>query len=338
MPNESVPLVAIVTPVFNGAKYLAETMESVQALTYPRLVHIVLDNASTDETPNIIARYQHAKVPLLTARRSTTCRMGINWSQAVGMTPAEAKYFRILCADDTLRPDAITGLVNVAEHDAEIGLVGCLWRAEGLCGEELPVGCEVFGGTDIIRSYLRREHSALSGMHMLVRRTELDRHSPFYDDSLASSFDADANLRICMRSKFGFVREELGTWRIHPDSATVAITTKTFTSETGWLILLDRYGPQVLGFREYLECRTRYRRHLLRRLLKARFLEGNREAFTGSLQRLRDRDDAAGLLDFTDALVDWGLLALTRRRHLVGLPRRPTPQHATRLGVNTPTY
>jgi glycosyltransferase involved in cell wall biosynthesis len=331
------PLVAIVTPVFNGAQYLAETMESVQALAYPNLVHVILDNASTDATPDIIERYRGAKVPLLTARRSTTARMASNWSQAVAMTPPQAKYFRILCADDTLRPDAITRLVDVAERDVEIGLVGCLWRAEGLCGEELPAGSEIFHGKSVIRRYLRREHMALSGMHMLVRRTELDRQNPFYDDSLAS-FDADANLRICMTSKFGFVREELGIWRIHPDSNTSAIATKTFTNDTGWLILLDRYGPQVLGFREYLECRTRYRRHLLRRLLKARWLEGNREAFTGSLQRLRARDDAAGPLDFADALLDWGLLALMRRRHLVGLPRRPMPRHAAGLAANTPTY
>jgi len=337
MPDETSPLVAIVTPVFNGAKYLAETIESVQALEYPRLVHVILDNASTDTTPDIIARYQHARVPLLTARRSSTCRMAVNWSQAVAMTPPEAKYFRILCADDTLRPDAITRLVEVAERDDGVGLVGCLWRAEGLCGEELPAGSEIFDGHEIIRTYLRREHMALSGMHMLIRRTELDRRIPFYDESLAS-FDADANLRICMRSKFGFVREELGTWRIHPESATVAITTKAFTNETGWLILLDRYGPEVLGFREYLECRSRYRRHLLRRLLKERFLSGNREAFAGSLQRLADRDDAAGLLDFIDALADWGVLALTHRRHLVGLPRRHAPGHPAGLSVNTPSY
>jgi glycosyltransferase involved in cell wall biosynthesis len=338
MSREKPPLVAIVTPVFNGAKYLAETMKCVQELAYPNLVHVVLDNASTDDTPAILAQYKRAQVPLLAARRPTTIPMAANWNQAVAMAPPDAKYFRILCADDTLRPDAIKRLVDVAERDDDIGLVGCLWRAEGLCGEELPPGTEVFDGRDVIRSYLRREHMGLSGMHMLVRYTELERRNPFYDDEALTSFDADANLRICMTRKFGFVHEELGIWRIHPESITSAITTKTFTSETSWLILLDRYGPQILGFREYMDCRTRYRRHLLRRLLKARFLEGNREAFTGSLHWLRARDDAAGLLDFVDALLDWGVLALTRRRRLVGMPLRPMPQRAAGLAANTPPY
>ena len=42
---DRVPLVAIATPVYNGAEYLADTMACVQAQTYPNLVHCVLDNA-----------------------------------------------------------------------------------------------------------------------------------------------------------------------------------------------------------------------------------------------------------------------------------------------------
>src|ERR1700731_169502 len=48
------PLVAITTPVYNGERYLGETMACVQAQTYPNLVHLVVDNASTDRSAEII--------------------------------------------------------------------------------------------------------------------------------------------------------------------------------------------------------------------------------------------------------------------------------------------
>jgi glycosyltransferase involved in cell wall biosynthesis len=122
-----VPLVAIVTPVYNGASYLAETMACVQAQSYPNLIHIVLDNASTDATPEIINRYSGGRVPVVTRRNRETIPLRDNWETAVRMTPREADYFLVLCADDLISEDAIEKLVGVAESDPAIGVTGCLW-------------------------------------------------------------------------------------------------------------------------------------------------------------------------------------------------------------------
>ncbi|MGH7040911.1 MAG: glycosyltransferase family A protein, partial [Acetobacteraceae bacterium] len=258
MNTRSHPLVAVVTPVFNSEEYLPEAMESVQALDYPNIVHIILDNASDDASPEIIDRYRNRHVPLLTRRRTTVVPMAANWNAAVDMVPPEARYFRVLCSDDTLSVDAISRTVDVAERDPAVNIVGCLWRAHGLCGQELAADRDIFDGKEVARSYLRREHNALSGNHVLVRRTERDLHRPFYDESI-ESFDSDANLRISVSSKYGFVRKELGIWRVHPNSITSRIATRTFAHEMSWLSLLDRYAPQLLGFREYIECRSAYR-------------------------------------------------------------------------------
>ena len=62
------PLFVVVTPVYNGAKFIAEAMDAVQAQTYPNVLHIVLDNASTDATPDILKRYSNARVPVVVER------------------------------------------------------------------------------------------------------------------------------------------------------------------------------------------------------------------------------------------------------------------------------
>lgn len=329
MTIASQPPVAVVTPVLNGEEFLAETMDSVQAQIYPNLVHIVLDNASTDATAQIVERYRGARVPVISARQPTTVPMARNWNDAVSLVPADTRYFRLLCADDVLRPNAIESYVRVAERDPEIGIVGCLWRASGLCGEELPADREIFDGRDVMQTYLRREHSGLSGMHALIRCTALAGPQPFYDEALAS-FDTEVNLRICRYAKFGFVREELGIWRIHDNSTTNKFATNTFLHEVCWLTLLDRYGPETLGHRQYLAHRKAFRRHLLRRMLKTYVADRNAETFQKCLARLAEAGDPATRLDFADALANWALLAATWRRHTVGRPaRRETFEYGT---------
>ena len=56
-PIEELPLVSIVVPVWNGEAHLRESLDSILAQTYPQLEVIVVDDASTDSTPEILASY-----------------------------------------------------------------------------------------------------------------------------------------------------------------------------------------------------------------------------------------------------------------------------------------
>ncbi|OZB13178.1 MAG: hypothetical protein B7X53_16650 [Hyphomonas sp. 34-62-18] len=118
------PLVAIVTPVYNGAEYLDEAMSSVQAQTYPNLVHVVIDNASTDATPEIIARYRAKRVPVIVYRNNATVSVRANFEMAVQSAPQNAAYIRILCADDIFYPTSTEEMVALGEAHPNAGVVG----------------------------------------------------------------------------------------------------------------------------------------------------------------------------------------------------------------------
>src|SRR5690242_3214186 len=62
MNLESHPLVSIVTPVYNGARYLSECIETVLSQTYPHWEYIIVDNCSTDGSAEIARQYA-AKYP-----------------------------------------------------------------------------------------------------------------------------------------------------------------------------------------------------------------------------------------------------------------------------------
>lgn len=315
------PLVAILTPVYNGARFLRETMECVQASDYGNLVHIVLDNASTDATPDIIESFQGRRVPIVVHRNPKTVPMIDNHNAAVALCPKEAKYFRNLCADDLMAPAAIRRQVEIAERFPEVTVVGCQCRATGLCGSELPRGRTVFAADEIVRWYLRRETAAISGTQALIRASAIDFSRPFYDARLLDRWDTDANLRLVMHGAFGFVHEELAFFRMHDSGHTSLVALPEGTHDFDWLMLLDRYGPLVMTPKEYKHCRNLYRRHLLRRLLLMRWRHGDRRLFDLQMRRLAEISDAPGFAGFLGALLEWLYFAATGQRHRVGSPR-----------------
>jgi glycosyltransferase involved in cell wall biosynthesis len=318
--RSSPPLVAIVTPVYNCEKYLAETMACVQAQSYPNIVHVILDNASTDRTSAIIASHLNARFPVLASRNPATIPIVDNFNASLRLVPREASYFRLLCADDLMSPDSISRKVDLAEQHREIGIVGCLERSDHLREERLPKEREVFDGREIADAYLRGETSVLSGTHFLFRRQELDDVVNFYNRRFESFCDAEANLRVCLRSKLGFIHEGLAMWRRHDDNAWNAHSASGI-SMIEWLELLKLYGGIVMNDEVYRNRLTAYRRHCLRRLLILRWRSHNKIMYDKHMTRLRENGELVGWFDFADALADWAWLAVTGRRNLIGIAR-----------------
>jgi GT2 family glycosyltransferase len=321
------PLVAVVTPVYNGARFLAETLANVQAQTYPNLVHVILDNASTDKTPEIIAQAQGGRVPILCQRNSKTISAAQNWDAAVRMTPTNAEYFRILCADDLMAANAIEKTVAVAALDPQIGSVGCLIGMGGtpthparIEARGLPKDRQVFAGHWSVKGYLIKLHGGLSPTHTLIRRRILDEERPLYDESLLS-FDVDACLRVMLKSKYGFVHEVVGWSRVHEASRTSTLSRHEITISE-WLSWIDRYGPIVMRPAELAVCRRAALRHHFRRLLVWRFKERDKARYYRHSAHLKSKSVQPKIWDYSEALLEWLWLALRKRRNDVGAARK----------------
>jgi glycosyltransferase involved in cell wall biosynthesis len=322
MARSDLPLVAILTPVYNGEKYLHETMLCVQESDYPNLIHVILDNASTDETAKIIESYRHGGVPLLVRRNPKTIPMIANFNAVASLAPEETRYMRLLCADDLMSPSAISKMVAIAERDESIGMVGCLCRNVGLLGEELPGNQAIFDGNMIARAYLRRETNFLSGTHLLYRRKLFDGAEPPYDSRMGASVDADTAIRVALAGRVGFVPEVLAEYRHHDASHSALVAARNGGHLFEWLLLLDKYGPQVMTPVEYARCRRLYRRYYLRRALLASARERDLHFLRLQRSRLAVIGDAAGPTDFAGALIEWAYFAMTGQRHRVGAPKR----------------
>ncbi len=118
------PLVSVVTPVFNGAKYLRPCIESVLAQTYDRWDYTIVDNCSTDGSLAIAQEYAEAH-PQISVRSNEQFVGAIeNHNRAFRSISPEAKYCKLLSADDWMYPECISKLVDLAERHPSVGIVG----------------------------------------------------------------------------------------------------------------------------------------------------------------------------------------------------------------------
>lgn len=105
MKNE--PLISIITVVFNGEKYLEQTIRSVLGQTYSHLEYIIVDGGSTDETLAIIRRYQEKL-----AKWISEPDKGLYDAMNKGIRMANGEIIGMINSDDWYEPDAVELVVE----------------------------------------------------------------------------------------------------------------------------------------------------------------------------------------------------------------------------------
>jgi len=118
--HEKQPLVSIGLPVYNGARYLAEAIESILSQTYRRLELIICDNASTDGTEQICRRFASLDDRIRYFRN--TANLGVSRNFNLAVERASGKYFRWAADDDRIAPEYLARCVEALEADPTIVL------------------------------------------------------------------------------------------------------------------------------------------------------------------------------------------------------------------------
>lgn len=202
-----IPLVSIVTPTYNQAEYLTETIESVLAQSYPNIEYIVLDDGSTDNTQDVLSRFdgriRHERHP--NVGQAKTLNRG--WKMSRG------SLLGYLSSDDRLLPDAVTRLVEGLTQHINAAVVYCDYDLIDAKGRFFrSVKAEEFS-----LNRLTVDLVCQPGPGALFRRDVFERAGG-WNESLRQVPDFEFWLRA---SRFGhFIRlpEILAQYRIHEES------------------------------------------------------------------------------------------------------------------------
>lgn len=268
-PSAPRPLVAIVTPVFNGETHLEDAIRAVQAQSYRPLVHCILDNASSDSTPAIIARYAGGQVPIITKRNQETISFQHNFNAVLDLMPAETAYFRMLHADDSMPPNAIEDMMNIALRADDIVLVAGGERMNGKDRPHFfPPECSIFEASNMLARTLVDEAHVPSA-HVLWRRDTMRDGEDFYPVDMVECIIAAVHRVLSRGGRAGFVHGYVADTRRYAGSGSLIDTFAPTVKAVLWekLLFIERYGPAALSNRDYKLVHRRFRRVFYRRLL-----------------------------------------------------------------------
>jgi glycosyltransferase involved in cell wall biosynthesis len=250
------PLVSVLTPVYNGEKYLAECIESVLAQTYQNWEYVIVNNCSKDRTQEIAQKYVQQDSRIRVHDNRDFVSMGENHNIALRQISPGSKYCKFVHADDWLFPDCLRQMVQLAEANPSVGIVG----AYGLDGvrirwDGLPYPSTVTPGREMCRRSLMGGFYAFGSPTSLLFRSDLIRgRNELYKtgefDRLYS--DQEVCYQTLRSSDFGFVHQVLTYSRSHDDSTTsLAARTGLNHDLPAALNIIRKYGPIFLSETEY---------------------------------------------------------------------------------------
>jgi len=314
------PLVAVVTPTYNGARYLDEALASVQAQDYPNLIHIILDNCSSDDTPDVIDRHMGGRVAILRYRNAAILDQRQNWTRAFELVPTSAAYVRYLCDDDTMTPTSISEMTALGEAHPSIGVIGCLHDCAGAVQDFFwPKHKSIFDGIEAARMALLRQ-GVLMPVQMLWRKSVIDRLDPVFSDAMDGSWDMDTVFRMLAISDFGFVHKPLGFTRVHDNTMTAQrYSGKTRAWTRDGLQLMTRHGPMAFGSDYHMQLAT-FRRYYIRRLVKWWREDGGSQHLQPHFDALSKAGLGVNGQSVSDAILDWIFVKAGLRHGWRGYP------------------
>jgi glycosyltransferase involved in cell wall biosynthesis len=167
------PLVAVLTPVHDGASSIAACLASVQAQDYRNWIHVVVDNASNDSTRHIAESVAAADPRVSVRSFGQLLPMLENFNRALALVPSDARYLKQLHADDALRPGCLRAMVDAAESDPSIGVVvSKFYEGSVVNGRNQPSRGARLAGRNVAKDTLLGKSNVLGTPSVTLLRME----------------------------------------------------------------------------------------------------------------------------------------------------------------------
>jgi glycosyltransferase involved in cell wall biosynthesis len=246
-----VPCVSVLTPVYNGEKYLAECIESVLGQDYPWSQYTIVNNCSTDGTLEIAQSYAKRDRRIQVKTNAVFVGACDNHNIAFRFVPPHAKYCKVLSADDWIEPGCVGKMVRFAEAHPTVGIVGSYQRSgDKVRWQGLPVTVGVVAGRDAGRLGLLEGVFVFGTPTSCLYRADLLRMRPSFFPHNRSYADTSACYEAFQHCDFGFLHEVLSAERVHSGQWTAEMDAVD-AGNVGYLDVVLQYGPLYLTAAEF---------------------------------------------------------------------------------------
>lgn len=229
------PLISICVPTYNGARYLRECLESAVGQTYLPIEVVVVDDASSDETPAIADDFARTDDRVRLIRNPRRLGLVGNWNRSVEL--ARGAWVKFLFQDDVLEPACIERMIAAA-HPGGPPIIACRRRIvfedvseevvrrygryaaeeslQGVFAGERLVSAERF--CDAVLEHIEQNFVG-EPTAVLVKRAAFEEYGTFNPDLIAVP-DLEYWIRVGANTGLALVPETLATFRVHSGNAT----------------------------------------------------------------------------------------------------------------------
>ena len=208
---QSFPKISIITPNYKGEKYLEKTILSVLNQNYPNLEYIVIDGGSTDNSIEIIKKYE-SQITFWVSEKDKGQSEAIN----KGFKKATGDIIAFINSDDFYEPNIFNSIAAIFQ-DKSIDAINGNCRfiyASKIIPEHID-----YSGDINTRRMLKywKPYFCPPQPSIFIRKSVLDAVG-YLDESLNFSMDLDLWLRIAYKYNFKYVNELYSNYLIHDES------------------------------------------------------------------------------------------------------------------------
>lgn len=204
------PKVSIVLPVYNGEQYLGQSLESIVGQSFEDWELIIVDDCSSDSTPDIIDKWKRQDPRIRSYRNDPNKKLPGSLNE--GFKHASGQYFTWTSDDNVFQPNALEIMVDSLDRDTKADLVYCDIDRIDENGD--PIAHGGFNGSPNFL-YLFNVVQAC-----FLYRSEVHHRLGGYDESLFLVEDYDFWLRAYRNSRFIHLKERPYLYRMHGGSLT----------------------------------------------------------------------------------------------------------------------
>lgn len=220
-------LVSVIVPTYNYGHFIEETLECLRSQTYPTWECVVIDDGSTDDTAERVARFMERDSRFRFLRQTNAKQAA---ARNNGLRNSVGQYIQFLDADDLIEPEKFERQVEYLEAHPEVDILYGSMRYFGsenpaerlywIWGENKPWMPEVSGkGKEVLTALVR--HNIMATNSPMIKRSVVDAVGMF-DERLPPAEDWDYWLRCAaagMRFEFNNSPGTLALGRYHISSS-----------------------------------------------------------------------------------------------------------------------
>ncbi len=226
------PKISVCIPVFNTERFVGQAVASALAQTMEDFEVVVVDNASTDRTPEILSGFRDPRIRVF--RNDQNIGAAGNFNRALSL--ARGRYIKVLCADDVVYPACLEKQAAVLDGDArgDIAVVCCARdvideRGRPRLRRGFPGPSGRIDGRRATMTTVRSGTNVFGEPAAIMVRADAVRAAGGFDARYNYCIDLDLWCRLLVRGDLYVIDEKLCAFRLSSQSWSAALAGRQHT-------------------------------------------------------------------------------------------------------------